>query len=437
MTVPHDTRMEAAVLGGLIVNPDMMLEVEQILPAAAFYVPKHKWIYEAMQSLHVRGEPIDVLTLADELAKYELHDYLVELITVTPSSMHVMEYAESVKDRYMRRRYIDAASEVAKAAYTLDQDVAAIQTTAETLLLDISMDKLTREKPLSQDLLELLFETDKRVEAGGGITGLSTGFADLDRITSGFEPGELILIAARPGMGKSILESCISLNMAQMGHRVLRINLEMSPLALTRRMVSHHANIPHEHIQRGKFESDQERYLFSEAVGELSMLPMQIESPGTCTPEWVASYARKKAMTSGLDVLTIDYLQLMTVIAGYNNKVQEVALISSALKGVARELGIPVIALAQLNRSVESRMNKRPTLSDLRDSGALEQDADKVVFIYREDYYLDGYEQGSQTNVAELIVAKNRNGAVGTVKMYFSGRMMTFKNLQKQVEVPF
>jgi replicative DNA helicase len=434
MNLPHDPIAEEAVLGGLLIDPDAIIEIEPILDPEAFHILKNQWIYEAILELIHKGEPVDLVTVNDALSDHDLYEYIFALVersihTVT----NVMSHAKVLVDMHIRRQYIRACGIVATLAHGHDHDLTEIQGAAEKNLLRIATGNGEKNERVHQDLLRLLKITDDLVEAGGGITGLTTGLGDFDNLCGGLDPGELMLVAARPGMGKSALESCWSVHMAGKGKRVLRVNLEMSKIALTRRMAVAQSQIPYQHAKRGLFVND-ERERFNQAIGYLAGLPMWIVTPSTCTIEWLASYVRRLYYSDGLDVIFLDYVQLMDVIGGYANKNENVAEISKGLKAIAREMNIPVVAAAQLNRGVESRANKRPQLSDLRDSGALEQDADKVVFIYRDEYY--NPDDTDTPGIAELTLAKNRNGEVGTTEVLFQGPMMRFANLAKE-EVAF
>lgn len=423
---PHDIGAERAVLGSILIDPPCLAEVEHMIEPRAFYSATNKAVYAAIIDMQNSGVPIDIVTIDSHMNGSGVDiSYVVGLIESVPTSVNVAGYAKVVSDHYMRRKYISAAGEIATKAYSTDVPIFEIRQAAERGLIQ------TGAAETSESFKTRMMANMRRVEElmeTGEIPGISTGLRDIDRYTS-LRKSEMTVIAARPGMGKSALENKIVTYVGSLGHRILRVNLEMSAWSLDTRMICAEAKIPFAHVRDARFaEGELERYY--SAVGKLSEYNIITETPPGCTVEWIASVARRAAYLGGLDLLTVDYLQLLDVIGGYGNRVEDIGMMSRGLKNISRELDIPVIALSQLSRACESRQDKRPILSDLRGSGAIEQDADNVWFLYRDEHY--NPDDTEFPNIMEVNIAKQRNGQTATVDLYFDKPHMRFANLARR-----
>lgn len=434
---PHSVEAEEAVLGSLLIDPDAIFEISNFLKADAFYVAQNRWIYEAILSLSERHIPVDLITLNRELhAQGRLEDaggepYIVGLLNAVPTSINVEAYGKMVEATSIRRKLLQAAGTIARYAYDEAEDVSVVLDRSELALFNISEQRVTRDlvhvKHVASEYLERI---ELLRERGDEFIGIPTGFTDLDRLLSGLNRSDLVIIAARPSMGKTALQNAIALTAARRYHkRVGMFNLEMSAEQLVQRMVAAETRIDSDRLRRGNLQ-DHEWGTFLEAIGRISESSIYIDDTPSITPMQLRTKARRLYSEQGLDMIMIDYLQLMQAENPTGNRVQEVSEISRQLKALARELDVPVVAAAQLSRAVEQRQNKRPMLSDLRDSGSIEQDADVVMFIYRDDYYEK--EASERPNIAEILVAKHRNGPTGVVDLFWHGKLATFRNLHRQ-----
>jgi replicative DNA helicase len=434
---PHSIEAEEAVLGSLLIDPDSLFEVTNFLRPDAFYRSQNRWIYEAMLSLSERRVPIDVVTLIEELRREEHLDEIggeptvISLLNAVPTSINVEAYGKMVEAASIRRKLIQAAGAIAKLAFNEAEDINVVLDRSESTLFSISEQRTNRDlKPLREIAGDYLERIELLRERGDEFIGIPTGFTDLDRMLSGLNKSDLVIIAARPGMGKTALQNAIALNAAKRyDKRVAMFNLEMSGEQLVQRMIAAETRIDSQRLRRGDL-ADHEWAIFLEALGRLSESRIFIDDTPSITPMQLRTKCRRLHAEHGLDLVTIDYLQLMQAEHPSNNRVQEVSEISRELKGLARELDVPVVAAAQLSRAVEQRQNKRPMLSDLRDSGSIEQDADVVMFIYRDDYY--NQETSERPNIAEVNVAKHRNGPTGSIDLFWHGQLATFRNLHRQ-----
>jgi replicative DNA helicase len=434
---PHSLEAEEAVLGSLLIDPDAIYEVNNFLRPDAFYRMQNRWVYEAILSLNDRREPIDLITLAEELRRREQLEevggeaYVIGLINTVPTAINAHSYAKVVESASIRRKLVSAASEIANLAYNEKEDIDVVIDRSEQTLFGISEERTTRDLvPIRQIASEYLDRINELRERGDEFVGIPTGFTDLDRLLGGLNKSDLIIIAARPGMGKTSLQNAMALTAAnKYGKRVAMFNLEMSGEQLVQRMIAAETRIDSQRLRRGQL-AEHEMPIFLEAVGRLSETLIFIDDTPSITPNQLRTKCRRLYAEHGLDMIMIDYLQLMTTERNSNNRVQEISEISRGLKGLARELNVPVLAAAQLSRAVEQRQEKRPLLSDLRDSGSIEQDADIVMFIYRDEYY--NPDTTERPNIAELNIAKHRNGPTGTVDLYWHGKLATFRNLQRQ-----
>ncbi|GAB4269400.1 MAG: replicative DNA helicase [Candidatus Promineifilaceae bacterium] len=434
---PHNLEAEEAVLGALLIDPDAIFDVAGFLRPEHFYRNANRWVYEAILSLSDRREPVDLVTLTDELRRHEQLEeiggepYVIGLINAVPTAVNVTSYARVVEATAVRRQMLQAAGTIANLAYEEAEDIAVVMDRAEQALFSISEERTTRDLvPIKQIAREYLERIEQLHARGDDVIGVPTGFTDLDRLLGGLNKSDLIILAARPGMGKTSLQNAIALTAAnRFGKRVAIFNLEMSGEQLVQRMISAETRIDSQRLRRGQL-ADHEWPIFMEAIGRLSETRLFIDDTPSITPMQLRTKCRRLYAEQGLDLIIIDYLQLMQAERSTNNRVQEISEISRALKGLARELDVPVLAAAQLSRAVEQRQDKRPMLSDLRDSGSIEQDADIVMFIYRDEYY--NPDTTERPNIAEVHIAKHRHGPTGQVDLYWHAKLATFRNLQRQ-----
>ena len=373
----------------------------------------------------------DALRRQEELEECGGEGYIIGLINTVPTAIYAKSYGRLVEATSIRRRMIQAASNIVQLAYNEAEAIEIVIDRAERSLFSISEERTTRDlvpiKQIARDYLERIEELHAR---GDDVIGVPTGFVDLDRLLGGLNKSDLIIVAARPGMGKTSLQNAIALTAAiKHGKRIAMFNLEMSGEQLVQRMISAETRIDSQRLRRGDLY-EQEWPIFMEAVGRLSETRIFIDYTPSITPMQLHTKCRRLYAEHGLDLIMIDYLQLMQTERANNNRVQEISEISRSLKGLARELNVPVLAAAQLSRAVEQRQEKRPLLSDLRDSGSIEQDADIVMFIYRDDYY--NPDTSERPNIAEINIAKHRNGPTGAIDLYWHGKLATFRNLQRQ-----
>ena len=432
---PHSIDAEQAVLGAIIINSRAINDVSSILLPGDFYREAHRIVFEAMLEMSYKGSPIDMLSLSEFLRDKNLFEkvggvaFITHLSNISPSAANATYYAKIVKDKALLRNLINAASEIADSAFAGSDDIVNLLDNAERKVLAISASHDTGSAvPVKSLLKEAIGRIEMAYEAKGGLTGLPSGFDDLDRLTSGLQPSDLILLAARPSMGKTALTLNLAANVALRKKKsVAFFSLEMSSIQLLMRLISSESGVDSKQIQRGDVSPDEWAAIMG-ACDNLYNAPLYIDDNSNINVAELRSRARRIQSEHGLDLIIIDYLQLMQGrhTGSNDNRQQEVADISRSLKSLARELKVPVIALSQLSRSVENRQIKRPMLSDLRESGSLEQDADIVMFLYREDYYVKDTEN---QNITELIVAKHRNGPVDTVRLFFDKEITRFRNL--------
>jgi len=431
---PQSIEAEQSLLGSLLLDPSSWDEVSDQLEVADFYKPAHQLLFTAIKSLFIQSAPVDLVTLTNELsAKGELvavggTDALAQILNSAISSANVGHYAQIIREKSLLRKIIQAAAQVSDRAFSsdfqsLDQFLDSTEETFFRLAEQRSASGLMAPMGIVKDSVRWIEELYRRKS---DITGISSGFAELDKMTSGLNGGELIILAARPSMGKTAL----SLNIAQ--HIALRqkktvayFSLEMGSQAVMMRVLASEARINMKDIRNGKINDSAWPKLI-QVAGHVSDSHLYLDESSGISPFEVRSKSRKLKSTVGLDAIMIDYLQLMKLKERTESREREVSEISRLLKGLAKELNIPVIALAQLNRGVEGRTEKRPMLSDLRESGSIEQDADIIMMLYREDYY-DKDDPEKQGN-AEIIVGKNRNGPTGTVKLRFEAEYARFKD---------
>ena len=432
---PQNLEAEESVLGAMLLSPTAVGTVSEILAASDFYRESHAKIFRAALGLWGKGEPVDAITLANELdERSELEAVggqakVAELAALVPSTSNVEHYARIVKEMATLRGLVRAGQEITRLGQERPGEVTDLVDRAEQIVFELGQQRVTSDFAHIETLLKESFERITQLyEAGSEITGIPSGFRELDLLTSGFQPGNLVILAARPSMGKSALGLCIAANLG-VRHEVpvALFTLEMSKAEVTQRMMCSEAKVESQRLRSGRLAPDDWPRLTT-ACDRLMKAPIYVDDTGSTTIMELRSKARRlKSREPSLGLILVDYLQLMTSGATVENRVQEVSQISRALKVLARDLDVPILAMSQLSRAVESRHDKRPILSDLRESGSLEQDSDLVAFVYRDEYYLG--EESDQQGIAEIHLAKHRNGPTGTVKLSFLRRYAKFADL--------
>jgi replicative DNA helicase len=431
---PQNLEAEESVLGAMMLSPGAIGAVSEALDAGDFYRESHAKIYRAALALYAKGEPVDAITLVDELEERgDLEDAgsrtrIHELAALVPASANAGHYARIVREMATLRGLIRAGSEISGLGWERPGETTDLVDRAEQIVFDLSQSRVTSEFSHIEELLKDSFERITALyEAGADVTGTPSGFRDLDRLTSGFQPGNLIIVAARPSMGKSGLGLCMAANLAMRAEVPVAVfTLEMSKSEVTQRLMCSEAKVESQRLRTGKLAADDWPRLTA-ACDRLAKAPIYVDDTGSITMMEIRSKSRRlKSREPGLGLIVVDYLQLMTSGASVENRVQEVSQISRQLKVLARDLEVPILAMSQLSRAVEQRHDKRPILSDLRESGSIEQDADLVMFIYRDEYYND---ESEQQGIAEVHLAKHRNGPTDTVKLSFLKRYAKFADL--------
>ncbi|HUK94103.1 MAG TPA: replicative DNA helicase [Gaiellaceae bacterium] len=431
---PQNLEAEESVLGAMMLSPGAIGAVSEVVDAGDFYRGSHGIIYRAALGLYARGEPVDAITLVDELEeRAELEDAggrvrIHELAALVPASANAGHYARIVREMATLRGLIRAGGEISTLGWERPGEATDLVDRAEQIVFDLSQSRVTSEFSHIEELLKDSFERITALyEAGSEVTGTPSGFRDLDRLTSGFQPGNLIIVAARPSMGKSGLGLCMAANLAVREERPTAVfTLEMSKSEVTQRLMCSEAKVESQRLRTGKLGADDWPRLTA-ACDRLAKAPIYVDDTGSITMMEIRSKARRlKSREPNLGLIVVDYLQLMTSGSTVENRVQEVSQISRQLKVLARDLDVPILAMSQLSRAVEQRHDKRPILSDLRESGSIEQDADLVLFIYRDEYYND---ESDQQGIAELHLAKHRNGPTDTVRLSFLKRYAKFADL--------
>jgi replicative DNA helicase len=436
---PQNIEAEQAVLGAMLIKKEAIAEVSQILIAADFYRESHRVIFEAMMTLFNKNEAVDLITVTEQLRKNEQLEKVGGIAAVTslanavPTAANVEYHARIVSEKAQFRNLINAATEIAGAAYEDAGDVSEVMDKAEKRILEVAAHQNSGTfVPIGEILMNTFTKIEQLYESKGGLTGIPSGFKDLDKLTSGLQPSDLILVAARPSMGKTAFTLNIATYVAAHEKEpVAFFSLEMSKEQLVQRMLCSEGGIDSQRLRIGELEDQDWTHLIN-AANRLNEAPIFIDDTAGITIMELRSKARRLKAEHGLKLIIIDYLQLMQGRPGKNgdNRQQEISEISRSLKALARELNVPVIALSQLSRSVESRQVKRPMLSDLRESGSLEQDADIVMFLYREDYYDPDTEN---KNITDIIIAKHRNGPVDTIQLFFHKQFTKFADLSPRM----
>ena len=429
---PQQVEAEQSLLGGILIDNDGLPQALEILRGDEFYREAHRVIYAAVQELFERNEPVDLVTIAALLAERNQLEtvggatYLASLANTVPSAANVSSYARIVNEKALLRRLIQAANEISASAYGGGKDVEAILDQAEAAIFGITESRIRNSYFSLKEVIKKSIESIERFqEYRDVVTGIPSHFTDLDKLTAGFQRSDLIIIAARPSMGKTAFALNLARNAAVEGIPVGIFSLEMSKEQLAMRLLCSEARVDSHKIRTG-FLSQQECAKLLAAAGALTDAPMYIDDTANISPLELRAKARRMMADRGLGMVVVDYLQLMKGRENSERREQEISEISRSLKGLAKELNIPVIALSQLNRKVEERGDKRPMLSDLRESGAIEQDADVIMFLYRDEVYNKGT---SEPGVAEVNIGKQRNGPTGGVKLAFIGSYTRFENL--------
>jgi replicative DNA helicase len=446
--IPSNLEAEEAVLGSLLIDPDGIVKVSSFLQNDDFYREKHGWIFEAARDLHDRREPVDFVTLCDELGRRDQLDevggaaFITSLINAVPTAVHIEHYAHIVERTAILRRLISAAGSIAAMAYKGSDDTDQVVDEAEKLIFGVSEQRIQKDLvPIKQVMKDVIDRIEYLQQHQDGLLGVPTGFSDLDKLLGGLQKSDLIIIAGRPGMGKSSLALNVALHAAKKhGLHTALFSLEMSLEQLMQRLLASETGIDSQRLRIGNFDVAAWPRLV-EAGQVLAEAPIYVDDTAAITPMQIRAKARRLASEKPLDLVIVDYLQLMHSTMRFENRVQEISYISRQLKSLARELDLPLIAVSQLSRAVESRQDKRPLLSDLRESGALEQDADVVMFVYRDDAYFtedewyDKFktqEKAYPKNVAEIIVAKHRHGPTSRIELYFHKELTKFADLVKR-----
>ena len=439
--MPCNLDAEQSVLGAMFLSKYALQKAVETLNKDLFYSEANGKIFEVMSLLAEQNIPIDATTVTSELENKNILsqvggvEYITDIINTVPSAVNIDEYIKIVEEKAIRRRLIDTSAEIATEGYNSQNDISEILDNAEKKILNVVKSKKGTEfKSIQEVLYKAQNDLEKLAQTKGEITGLATGFYDLDKITSGFHENELIIIAARPAMGKTAFALNLASNIAiQSGKTVALFNMEMGAEQLINRMLSSIGQIEGKKFRTGHLENEDWKKL-NEAISKLAETKIFIDdTPGMTIGEIRAKCRRLASSEKGLGIVIIDYLQLISGSTRYaGNRQQEVSEISRSLKTLAMELKIPVIALAQLSRTVEGREDKRPLLSDLRESGSIEQDADIVAFLYRDDYYTKETSIDENTSKSEFIIAKHRNGPTTTVDLIFKRNTSTFVNMLKE-----
>jgi replicative DNA helicase len=442
---PQNTDAEASLLGAILIDADAIVKIADIINANDFFDAKHQHIYEAVVSLYEKRQAIDVLTLSDQLKNVGYLDmiggpgYLTELTNFVPTAAHVEQYAEIVAQKAMRRRLIQTSHEISGLGFDESKSMKELIEEAESRLFLVSQQHVKQSITSIEDILAESFERlDELHKDKKSIRGIPTGFRDMDNILAGLQRSDLFILAARPSMGKTAFVLNLAHNVAvDAKEPVLIFSLEMSKEQLVDRLLSMQSGVDAWALRTGNLtDSDFEK--LGEAMGVLSEAPILIDDTPGLTVSDMRTKARRESHNRKLGLVIVDYLQLMSGgsrFGGDGNRVQEISEISRGLKGIARELDVPLISLSQLSRSVESRTPQIPQLADLRESGSIEQDADIVAFIYREDYYNP---ETDRKNITDILIKKHRNGALGNIELYFDKDKQRFRSLEtRQSSDPF
>jgi replicative DNA helicase len=438
-SLPHNLEAERSVLGAILIDNESFNIAASVIDARAFFRDAHRRIFDRMVALAERSQPIDLVTLKEELERSgEVEEvggpaYIASLVDGVPRATNVEYYAKIVKEKSTLRSLIFSANKILSNAYEADQEADLILDEAESAIFAVAEDRIKSGFVAMRDLVKDSFpKIEQLFEHKSFISGISTGYTEIDKMTRGFQRGDLIIVAARPSMGKTSLVLNIAQHVAGGGQVAGFFSLEMSKEQLFMRMLASEAKIDNYRLMSGQI-GQKEYGQITHALETLSDARLYIDDTAGIGVLEMRAKARRLQSEHGLDMLAIDYIQLMTGRGRFENRTLELASISRSLKGLAKELNVPVVVLSQLSRAPEARSDKRPQLSDLRESGALEQDADVVILIFREEMYKQGNEPAESDGIAELILAKQRNGPTGVVKLAFLRQQTRFANLAESL----
>lgn len=437
---PQNLEAEESVLGSIIIDNNALMKIADIISAEDFYLPKHRYIYEAILDLYDQNAPIDILSLANRLEEKKLLDeiggvsFLTSLVNKTPTSAHITHYANIIHQKKILRDLIAASYKISELGWNESEDINELTDKAEQIIFSISQQSLSQDFVILKNELTKAFERIDQLQKGGGkLRGVSTGFKSLDNYLSGLQKSDLIILGARPSLGKTSLALDIARHAALNENIPVGIfSLEMSKDQIVDRFIAAESTVDLWKIRTGHLSSEGEIDDFSlirDAFNRLSEAPIYINDTSSPTMIQIRTMARKLMAEVNVGLIIIDYLQLITPTSSRENSVQQYTEISRSLKSLARELNVPILALSQLSRAVERRSPAIPILADLRETGSLEQDADVVLFIYREDKY---YPESDKKNIADIIIAKHRNGPLGKVSLYFNEQLVSFRELEKE-----
>jgi replicative DNA helicase len=432
---PHNAEAEQTVLASCMIDHTAVEKVVNLLSYDDFYYEANKEIYDSIKQIHMQNIPVDAVTVFEELKKRGKIDYIggfEYLATLTENiitSKNVEAYCNIIREKSTLRKLISASQEIIEKSYKEDDDVQKIIELAEQRVFSISQNRsINSFSEIKEVLMNVFNQLEERAKSGGGITGLATGYTDLDRMTSGLQKSDLILIAARPSMGKTALALNIAMNVVKNGASVALFSLEMSKEQYVQRIISQEAMVDSTKLRTGSLDDDD----WTRVINTMSLISdckIFIDDTPSVTLFEMMSKCRRLKIEKGLDLIVVDYLQLMSDGGRTDNRQQEISNISRGLKTLARELNCPVLALSQLSRAPELRNDHRPVMSDLRESGAIEQDADVVIMLYRDEYY--NKEESEKKGITDVIITKQRNDPVGTVELAWIGQYTKFGNIQK------
>lgn len=435
---PQNLEAEQAVLGSVLIDKNAIFRVADLLLPEDFYVPAHERIYAAILHLYEKQQPIDVFSLTNYLKEHEtLKDvggssYLAELTNQVATASHVAHYAGIVKEKKILRDLVQASAQIAEDVFTPAQDIDDLLDGIEQKILSISQKSMPQNFSAVKDELKSAYERIEKLHAGGGkLRGVPTGFSELDNVLSGLQKSELVVLGARPSVGKTSLSLDIARNAAKAGFKIGYFSLEMSREQVVDRIISAESQVPLWNILTGRIASDMEFSMIQGALDRLSDSKLFIDDTPSLNVLQMRSMARRLQVEHGLDLLIVDYLQLIRPRVNFESMVQQITEISRGLKALARELKVPVLALSQLSRGVEQRDHKVPRLSDLRESGAIEQDADVVMFIYRDEFNPNDTPTDAQ-KIVHLRIAKHRNGRLADMDLHFDAERACFKTIDKR-----
>lgn len=433
--LPHNLEAEQSVLGSMLIDREAIVVASGIISGDDFYAKQYGVVFEAIVALNDEAKPVDLITLQNRLQQMEVPsqvsslEFIKDIVTMVPTSAHISQYAKIVAEKSMLRKLIKLNDEISNACYTGKDPLEVILEDTEKKMFSLLQNRTVEDfVPIRKIVMNAMEKIEQASKIKGSVTGIATGFSDLDYQTAGMQPSDLVLVAARPSMGKTAFVLNIAQNVAFKEKEAVAIfSLEMSKEQLINRMFSLESRVDAQHLRKGQL-SDSEWEKLIESAGVIGKSKLIIDDTPGISIGQMRSKCRKYKLEHGLKMIIIDYLQLMSGSCKGDSRQQEISDISRALKSLARELSVPVIALSQLSRAVEQRPDHRPMLSDLRESGAIEQDADVVMFIYRDDYYNKDTEK---KGIAEIIIAKQRNGPIGTIDLAWLPEYTKFANLER------